>query len=585
MSDPIVNRVVELKRPSEKYPRTFVPVDINLSDWNQIEPLFHQLLATELNSVKAVEDWLLKNAEIGAVIEEEGSRRYVAMTCATDDEAAEKAYLQFVEEIMPRLKPLSNQLDKKLIESPFTAQLDQKRYGVMLRSTRNQLELFREENIPLETELDKLSQQYQKLQGAMTVQFRGEERTMQQMGVFQIERDRATRQEAWEAATRKRLAITEQLEDIFDQMLKLRHQIALNAGFSDFRAYQFRRFDRFDYTPAECEAFHKAVEEFVVPVNLKNLEERRKALGINSVRPWDGACDRYGRDPLKPFETVEQLVYGCREIFSKVDERLVNHFDVLIKNGLLDLASRKGKAPGGYQTSLSEIRLPFIFMNAVGLNGDVFTLLHEGGHAFHSLSTVHEPLLGYRSSPMEFAEVASMTMEHIGAPHLEAFYPTPKAARARYDHFQGAIGLLAWIATVDAFQHWIYTHPGHARKERGDYWISLMNRFMPGVDFTDWEEALRYRWHAQLHIFEYPFYYIEYGIAQLGALQIWRNSKSGVKKAVDAYLAGLSLGASVTLPELFKTAGAKFDFSASTICPLMEDVQAELDQQAALEEK
>jgi len=585
MTQPITNRVTELKRPSDKYPRRFVPQEINLADWNQIEPLYQRLLDRELTSVEDIEKWLLDISEVASAVDEEGARRYIAMTCATDDEAAEKAHLHFIEEIAPRLKPLSNRLDRKLVASPYAVQLNPERYGVLLRSVRNQLELFREENVPLETELDRLSQQYQKIQGAMTVHFRGEERTMQQMGVFGIENDRALRQEAWEAATRRRLQDTERIEDLFDKMIALRMQIARNAGFDNFRDYQFRRYDRFDYTPADCEAFHRAVEEFVVPVNLKNIELRRLSLGIESVKPWDGVCDRYGREPLKPFENVERLVAGCRAMFSKVDPRLGTKFNVLVENGLLDLASRKGKAPGGYQAGLAEVRLPFIFMNAVGLNGDVFTLLHEGGHAFHSLSTTGEPLYSYRGSPMEFAEVASMTMEHVAAPHLEEFYPTPKAARSRHDHFQGAVALLAWIAIVDAFQHWIYTHPGHSRDERADHWVELMNRFMPGVDYTGWEDALRYRWHAQLHIFEYPFYYIEYGIAQLGALQIWRNSRRDAKEAVDAYLAGLSLGASKPLPKLFTTAGAKFDFSADTIRPLMAEVEDELKIQAALEER
>jgi len=585
VTQPIINRVTELKRPSPEYPRRFTPQQIDLSDWTQIEPLYRKLLDAKLDSKAALEQWLLDCSEVGSIIDEESSRRFVAMTCATDNEAAEKAYLQFVEEISPQLKPLGNLLDHKLIDCPFTAELDPVRYGVMLRSTRNQLELYREENIPLETELEKLSQQYQKAQGAMTVQFGGEERTMQQMGIYSIENDRSVRKDAWEAAARRRLEDTDKFEEIFDKMLVLRTQIARNAGFDDFRAYQFRRYDRFDYTPADCHAFHKAVEEFVVPVNLKNTEERRKALGLDSVRPWDTACDRYGRDPLRPFETVEQLVQGCFDIFSRVDKRLADKFNILIEKGLLDLGSRKGKAPGGYQTSLSELRLPFIFMNAVGLNGDVFTLLHEGGHAFHSLATNHEPLLAYRGSPMEFAEVASMTMEHLGAPHLEVFYPTPKAARVRYDHYQSAIALLAWIATIDSFQHWIYTHPGHTRDERASEWLAIMNRYMPGIDYSDWEQLLRYRWHAQIHIFEYPFYYIEYGIAQLGALQIWRNSKSSAKGAVDAYLSGLSLGASRPLPDLFKAAGAKFDFSAATIRPLMDDIAAELEVQGRLEEK
>lgn len=585
MSDVLLSRVSDLKRPSTKYPRKFVPAGADLGNWDEIEPLYKQLLDAPINSVADLEQWLLNGSEVGAVIEEESSRRYIAMTCATNNADAEAAYLHFIENIIPKLKPLGNQLDKKLVASPYCTQLDQKRYFVLLRSTRNQLELFREENIELETEVDKLSQQYQKIAGAMTVQFKGEEKTLQQMGVFLQENDRGLRQEAWEIVTKRRLQDKEALEEIFDQMLVLRQKIAKNAGFDNFRDYQFRRFDRFDYTPADCEAFHKAVEEFVVPVNRQALEGRKKALGLSSVRPWDINCDRYGRDPLRPFQTDKQLAEGCRNIFAKLDDRLVANFDVLFNNGLLDLGSRKGKAPGGYQTTLTELRLPFIFMNAVGLNGDVMTLLHEGGHAFHSLATVDEPLLAYRGAPMEFCEVASMTMEHLGAQHLEEFFPTPKAARARYDHYQDAVALLAWIATVDCFQHWIYTHPGHTRKERSDQWVAIMKRFGAGVDFSDWEEALMYRWHAQLHIFEYPFYYIEYGIAQLGALQIWRNSLTSVKGAIDAYLKALSSGAVKTLPELFTTANVKFDFSAATIKPLMEEVARELTKQAAVEER
>lgn len=584
MSNAVVNRVAELKRPSPKYPRKFLPNDLDLSQWEVIEPFFHKLLGRPLDSREAVEQWLYDGSELSAAVYEEGSRRYVAMTCATDDEAAEKAFLHFVEEIEPRVKPLGDRLDRKLLDCPHTAELDPQRYGNLLRSTRNSIELFREENVPLETELNKLAQQYQKLQGAMMVQFRGEERTMQQMSVFLMEKERPTRQEAWELMTRRRMEDVDRLEDLFDKMVELRTQVAKNAGFNDFRAYQFRRRERFDYTPEDCLTFHQAIEELVVLVNRATLEDRRRALGVESVRPWDQVCDRHGRDPLRPFEADGQLVDGCREVFSRVDHRLAAKFDVLIENGLLDLGSRKGKAPGGYQTTLDELRLPFIFMNAVGLNGDVSTLLHEGGHAFHALQTADEPLIAYRGAPIEFAEVASMTMEHLGAPHLEVFYKPAEAARSRYEHFEGAISLLAWIATVDAFQHWIYTHPGHTRQERGDYWLELNERFGSGVDHQGWEEALRYRWQAQLHIFEYPFYYIEYGIAQLGALQIWRNSRQDLRGAVDAYLAGLKLGNSRPLPELFQTAGARFDFSADTIRPIMAEVQAEVELQGKMEQ-
>ncbi len=584
MSEAIVSLISELKRPSSKYPRRFLPDSLVVNEWSVLEPYFIQLTQRSLNSPEELERWLLQISELYAVVHEEGSRRYIGMTCATADEAAEKAYLQFVEEIEPQLKTFVNLLDKRLISSPFSASINQERHGILLRSVKNSIELFREENIPLETELQKLAQQYQKIQGAMTVHFRAEERTMQQMSIFLLDNDRQTRSEAWEAITKRRLLDTEALEDIFDLMLKLRFEVARNAGFDDFRAYQFRRYERFDYSPEECEKFHQAVEENVVPVNRTSLEDRKQALGIDTVRPWDVACDRYGREPLKPFHTDRELAEGVREIYARVDERLGSQFDLLLHNGLLDLGSRKGKAPGGYQSTLDEVRLPFIFMNAVGLNGDVFTMLHEGGHAFHAIQTADEPLVQYRGAPMEFADVASMTMEHLGAPHLEVFYKPADAARARYEHFEGSISLLAWIATIDAFQHWIYTHPDHSRLQRGDYWLELNKRFGSGVDFTGWEEALRFRWHTQIHIFEYPFYYIEYGIAQLGALQIWQNSRVDLKGAVDSYLAGLKLGASRSLPELFDTAGARFDFSADTIRPIMVDVKKEVDHQRILEQ-
>jgi len=565
------------------YPRRFLPQNLTVDEWSVLEPFFIQLSKRPINSTQELESWLLDLSELYAMVYEEGSRRYIAMTCDTNDETVEKEYLRFVEEIEPQLKSYANKLDKKLIDSPYATKLNQERHGILLRSVRNSIELFREDNIPIETELQKLSQQYQKIQGSMTVHFRGEERTMQQMGLFLQNNDRETRKEAWEAMTRRRLQDTEATEELFDKMLELRSQVARNAGFEDFRAYQFRRYERFDYTPADCEQFHKAVEEFVVPVNRASLTDRKQALRVETVKPWDIACDRFGRDPLKPFQTDRELAEGAREIYSRVDERLSAKFDLLLQNGLLDLGSRKGKAPGGYQSTLDEVRLPFIFMNAVGLNGDVFTMLHEGGHAFHALQTAEEPLVQYRGAPMEFSEVASMTMEHLGAPHLEVFYKPVDAARARYEHFEGSIALLAWIATIDAFQHWIYTHPNHTRKERGDYWMELSKRFGSGVDFEGWEDAIRYRWHAQIHIFEYPFYYIEYGIAQLGALQIWQNSRRNLKGAVDAYLAGLKLGASRSLPILFQTAGARFDFSAETIKPLMVEVQYEVDLQRKLE--
>jgi len=408
---------------------------------------------------------------------------------------------------------------------------------------------------------------------------------MQQMGVFMQDKDRDLRHEAFDVTSKRRLQDAEKLEELFNRMLKLRTQVAKNAGFEDYRAYMFRDMERWDYTPEDCLQFHDAVEKIVVPLNLKALEERRKALEIDTVRPWDMGCDIYGRPPLRPFDNTDKLIFGCREIFDKIDPELGERFQTMIDLGLLDLDSRKGKAPGGYQSTLSEVRLPFIFMNAVGLNRDLFTLLHEGGHSFHSMAARNEPLLGYRHAPMEFCEVASMSIEHLAAPYLGVFYNEGDAARAWRDNLEGDIGLLSWVAIIDSFQHWIYTHPDHSDEERANYWLELSERFGSGIDHTGYEDIHKYRWHAQLHIFEVPFYYIEYGIALLGALQIWRNSLKDQKNAVEAYKKALSFGGVKPLPELFKAANAKFDFSADTIQPLMENVGEEIDRVRGLDKK
>ena len=585
MADQVRSRVNELARPSPEFPRSFVPEEVDFSVWENLEPLFEKLLDRELDSVEALEQWLLDESEFGSVIAEEGSRRYVAMTCATDNVELEKAFLHFVENIEPYIKPISHQLDVKLLECPYVKDLDPQRYEVMLRSTKNSVELFREENIPLQTETSKLSQQYQKILGAMTVMYKGEEKTLQQMGVYQEDVDRQVRQETWELTVKRQLEDTEKLEDIFDKMLELRFQMAQNAGFDDFISYQFRRFERFDYTPGDCLKFHDSIEHIVVPMTRRLMEERKQALKIDSVFPWDTSCDKFGRPPLKPFDNTVALVKGGREIFGRVDKELGDQFQRMIDLGLLDLDSRKGKAPGGYQSSLNEVRLPFIFMNAVGVNRDVFTLLHEGGHAFHQFAVHDESLLSYRHGPMEFAEVASMSMEHLGGKHLDVFYSPGDAARARRKSLEGDVGLFPWVAIIDAFQHWIYSHPGHTRDERAEYWISLMERFGAGVDWSGYEDALKRRWHAQLHIFEYPFYYVEYAIALLGALQVWRNSRADFEGAVKAYKAALKLGGSRPLPELFKAASINFDFTEATIKPLMDEVQAEIERQGKQENR
>lgn len=584
MTAHVTNKIAEIKRPSPQFPRTYVPAELTIDSWKSIRPLFEELSSREIQSGEDLERWLLDTSELQAVVSEEAARRYIAMTCATDDAEAEKVYLDYLETIQPKIKPFADKLNRKLIDSPYSAELDPERYGILLRSCRNSIDLFREENVPLETELNKLSQAYHKITGAQTVEFNGKEYTLQQMGVFLEEQSRTLRQQAWEAATNRRLQDAEALDDLLDKMLVLRQQTAKHAGFDNFRDYQFRVYERFDYSPEDCFKFHDTVECYVVPAMRKAMEKRKEALRLETLRPWDTACDPYGRTALRPFTDTDKLVAGCRNIFNQVDPELGGHFEEMIRHGLLDLENRKGKAPGGYQEDLSESRLPFIFTNAVGLNRDVFTLLHEGGHAFHHFSVRPEPLLAYRHAPIEFCEVASMSMELLSMPYLDVFYTPTEVARTVRDELENKLALLPWVASIDAFQHWLYTNPGHSRGDRCDYWVELTERFGGGIDYSGYEEALRYRWQAQLHIFEVPFYYIEYGIAQLGAMQVWSNSRRDAKAAIEAYKSALKLGGSRALPELFSAANIRFDFSKDTLQPLMTEVQEELERQATLEQ-
>jgi oligoendopeptidase F len=559
-------------------PRQFVPQQTDLGNWEQVRPLFDQLetRAEQCTSAPELEKWLVGWSELSAALDEESSKRYIAMTCHTENPEAERAYLMFVEQIDPHVKPRQFKLAQTYVGHAARPKLPPERYAVFDRDTRLQVELFRPENVPLETAEAKLSQQYQKLSGSLTVPFRGEERTLVQMGRYLEEPDRALRQEAWELVANRRLREAAKFEELFDSLVDVRHQIARNAGFANHRDYAFRKLGRFDYAPEDCERFHKAVEAEVLPVVRELQAEHRRGLGLDALRPWDLAVDPLSRPPLRPFKQVEQMVGRTQAIFDHLDGGLAEGFQTMQRLRLLDLANRKGKAPGGYQSTLAEARLPFIFMNAVGIQRDVDTILHEAGHAFHALATRHEDLYAYRRAPTEFCEVASMSMELLGNEFLEEFYTTAEANRARRAHLEALASLFPWIATVDAFQHWVYTHPGHTVAERTNAWTALMDRFGGDVDWRGYETTRGSLWHRQLHIFIHAFYYIEYGIAQLGALQVWANSKRDKAGALRDYRRALGLGGSRPLPELFGAAGCKFDFSRETIAPLMRLVSEEL---------
>jgi oligoendopeptidase F len=543
-------------------------------DWGAIQPYFDDLRARPLRSVADVERWLLDCSELRSALDEERNVREVAMTCQTDDAEKERAYLDFIERIDPPARIAWDELDRKLLACPYHAELPPQRYGVLLRSVRNRVELFREANVALETEDDKLRQQYQKLCGAMTVQLDGKELTLEQTGRYLDLPDRPKRQEAWEAIWTRRLRDRDAIDALFDEMLGIRQRIARNADCRDYREYAFRDMERFDYTPADCERFAATIERVGVPAMRERRAERAARLGVAPLRPWDLSVDVRGRPPLRPFETADELVAKGRRAFERVSPELAAQFDAMRSAGLLDLSSRKGKAPGGYMTTFELRRVPFIFMNAVGQHRDVETLLHEGGHAFHAFATRGEPLDEYRHAPIEFAEVASMAMELLAMDALDEFYSPADFNRARREQLEGIVLFFPWMAMIDAFQHWLYTHAGHTRDERRAAWLGLRKRFGGPEDYGGYADAETCMWHKQLHPFTHPFYYVEYGIAQLGALMIWQNSRRDFAKAVRDYRAALALGGSRPLPELFAAAGAKFDFSEEAFAPLIADLRA-----------
>ncbi len=550
-------------------PRRFVSSQADLGDWTQASHYFSALEIRPIGSTRELESWLEDYSELGGVLSEAGATRYIRMTEQTDNEAYKTDHLSFVETVSPKAKLAQHRLDKKLSESPSTLQLPEAKYRMVLMRVRNGIRLFREENVELEKEDQKLCQKYESLTGAMTVSFEGKERTMSEMARYQEHQDRGKREDAWRNTQARRLRDRERIDAIYTEMVSIRDRIARNAGFDNYRDYSFLKRERFDYTPADCVRFHEAVERHIVPLARKVQERRREMMKLDVVRPWDLVVDAAGRPPLSPFATTDEFIRKASMTLGAVDPIFAKNFQTMVALNLFDLAARPGKAPGGYCAELSDHIFPFTFMNSVGRDQDMWTLLHESGHAFHVFEMKRSglPYL-YRGDnlPSEMAEVASMSMELLAGEHIrDAFYSERDAARSRYDHFRSIADLLPWVATIDAFQHWVYTHPGHTLEERKDAWVATESRFSVGESWDGLEDIRRSQWHRQLHIFLIPFYYFEYGVAQLGAMGVWSRYRRDPVGAVEAYRNALSLGSSRPLPELFAEAGLPWDFGESVV--------------------
>jgi oligoendopeptidase F len=547
-------------------------------EWAQIEPFYDELADRPLNAA-SVSAWLADWTRLQNLINECHSRLFVATTLDTTDSAAETRFHHYLEQVEERAEMAEQRLREKLLAS----KLEPDNFDIALRDLRSDAALFREVNIPLFTQEEKLANEFNQVIGAQTVEWEGEERTIPQMRPLYLRHDRAERERAWRLASEQQLADREPLNDLWRQFLALRLRIAANADCATYRDFRWKAMKRFDYTPQDCLDFGDAIEQVVVPAAERIYERRRARLGVETLRPWDLDVDPFGRPALKPFSAVEDLERKCEAIFRRVDPRLGEYFSTMRHEGLLDLDNRKGKAPGGYQIDFRTVKRPFIFMNAVGLHDDVQTLLHEGGHAFHCFESARLPYAQHLEFGSEIAEVASMSMELLAAPYLGehegGFYSTADAARARVQHLESLVLFWPYMAVVDGFQHWVYTHADAAADpaQCDAAWGALWDRFMRGVDWSGMDDLRLTGWQRKVHIFDSPFYYVDYGLAQVGALQIWRNALHDQAAAVQQYRRGLSLGGTRTLPELFAATGASFATDATTLAELVALIEETID--------
>lgn len=560
--------------------RHFVKPEFKITTWELLKPYFDNLLSRPLDSTPALEQWLKDSSELGSVISEDMAWRYIKMTCDTNSEELRNSFNDFIQNIEPHISPISNQLNKKLIACPHTSNLTKQGYDIYLRSVKNSIDLFREENIPLNTQLQELEQQFGAISGEQSITYNGEKMTLQKASVYLKDLNRNVREEVYYKIMERRAEDETSLNELFSKLINIRHQVALNTGFKNYRDYKHRALGRFDYSVQDCLNFHESVKQHVLPLIKAHEEKRKLKLKINDYRPWDTSVDEEGKAPLKPFATAAELVQKTIICFSKIDPYFGNCIEIMDRMRRLDLESRIGKSPGGYQYPLYETDVPFIFMNAVGLHRDLVTMVHEGGHAIHSFLNKDLELVEFKSPTSEVAELASMSMELISMEHWNVFFSDEdELKRAKRQQLEGVMDALPWIAAIDKFQHLLYQKPNHTTEERYEIWTGLMKDFGSEViNYKGLEEFVKRKWQIQLHLFEVPFYYIEYGFAQLGAIAMWRQYKQDPKKAIDNYKKALGLGYTKSIPQIYEAAGIKFDFSPAYVKELMSFVKEEYEK-------
>lgn len=560
-------------------PEAIAPPQLDLSSWQSVEPVFKQLVNQPIGSVSELKKWLANLSEVEAELSEEIGWRYIGMTCNTADEAARNAFNFLVSEIEPKVAPYIDLLNRKLVDCPFVAEIDDPGFEVMLRKVRRGIELFRAENIAVSTDITTRQQEFGAISGALTIEHDGKQITLQKAQLLLKENDRDFRKAIYLKIKSSKANATQQLDRLLTDLIELRTQQARNAGFENFRDYQHSALSRFDYSVQDVLNFHQAIRTECSPL-ISDADQRRKlALKVNELKPWDLDVDPNGAAALRPFETANELLNRTIACFSAIRPYYGECIKTMADMGRLDLASRIGKAPGGYQYPLYRSGVPFIFMNAVGTVRDLITMVHEGGHALHSFLSRDLQLTAYKSLPSEVAELASMSMELLSFDQWHHFFANPDdARRAKREHLDKVISVLPWVATIDKFQHWLYTNPNHTSTQRYEAWVEIHSEFGSNVvDWTGLELERATLWHKQMHIFEVPFYYIEYAMAQLGAIAIWRNYHSDPVGTLNRYEAALALGYTRPIGEIYATAGIRFDFSQQYVSGLMAFVKEQYE--------
>lgn len=569
-----------LKPNSERLERRkYTPHDINLCDWDAVRAIYDELLNRPIYNAEELEKFYLDVCDFTSALTEEYCRIQLATSLDTEDSEARKRFQHFNANIMAPASEYGTRLDNRFLDSPYSNDLDPDRYEQLKRLLKNSRDLFHKQNIPLQVEDSQLSEEYNQISGGMSVEFQGKRRNLTEMSVYQKSTDRNLRESAWRISAECRMEHVDAVNNIYGRMIGTRHRMAEIAGFKNYRDFRHLRLNRFDYEPSDCARFHETIEACVVEPFLKRQRLRKERMGLARLRPWDLSVDVYGREPLKPFSTQDELVTGCAAILDRIYPRLGDTLRLLQTYGNLDLMTRQNKAPVGFNMPLDETRVSFIFMNATGHHSDVIVLLHESGHAIETRACINQDIHQYRHTPQEWGECASQAMELLALEHLDVFYPNPDdQKRCMIEKLESILVSLIYTARIDAFQHWIYTHPDHTAEHRAEEWMALSRRFPTGADGSGLDNIIRWHWQAIPHLFIVPFYYIEYGIAQLGALQVYRKAKEEGFSALEKWLETMKLGYSRSIPELYERAGLQFEFYGDAAAELIEFVVNEIER-------